>query len=294
MKKNTSTWVIALLCAVLLHIAFFSLSDKLEWLTYQPEMSAASVELFLLPERTPIEQSSEQANPLVKETDRAVSTAQSEEKNVRSGGLPAVGSVNTTHETTVHTETAFDITPNKTGQLNLDPPSDTLILEEDLTLPPQSSLSEFSNQQIDSKKPHNQALNSDEVNLTKPDLLDLSNVSLAPNTQDAALTEVFSKELRDKIAESQEAQQNYSKGLNKEVDYPITEDADGTRYVNIKGVCWRLPPEENAKGEGWAIVFDGCGIENKLFHFELNISPTIFTNELLGPDSPFNIDQPIE
>jgi hypothetical protein len=111
----------------------------------------------------------------------------------------------------------------------------------------------------------------------------LSKISLSPDSTDDALDGVFSEELRDKIAVSKNAQQEYLKGQIKEISYPITKDSDGTRYVNIKGVCWRLP--EPGSKESWVIVFAGCSGQTKSFHFELNITPST----LLGPESPFSI-----
>ena len=124
---------------------------------------------------------------------------------------------------------------------------------------------------------------------TKSSLLDLSHFSLSPNAESKATQHIFSEEVQKKIAASKQAQKDYLKGPQKETSYPITEDADGTRYVNIKGVCWRIP-KDTSKGS-WAIVFDGCGLKEKSFHFELNISPSMLTNELLGPDSPFTLEQ---
>jgi len=120
---------------------------------------------------------------------------------------------------------------------------------------------------------------------TKPNLLDLSNITIQPDENKEILEGVFSKELRDKIAVSQTAQQEYLKGQKKEVEYQITEGADGTRYVNIKGVCWRLPNPDSE--EVWAVVVSGCNGQKKSFNFELNISPSMF----LGEDSPFSPDQ---
>jgi hypothetical protein len=127
------------------------------------------------------------------------------------------------------------------------------------------------------------SLNEKPLNTDKPDLLDLSKISLSPDSTDDALDGVFSEELRDKIAVSKNAQQEYLKGQIKEISYPITKDSDGTRYVNIKGVCWRLP--EPGSKESWVIVFAGCSGQTKSFHFELNITPST----LLGPESPFSI-----
>ncbi|REG83023.1 hypothetical protein [Marinomonas pollencensis] len=124
---------------------------------------------------------------------------------------------------------------------------------------------------------------------TKASLLDLSHFSLSPNVESKATQKIFSAELQKKIAASKQAQKEYLKGTQQETNYPITEDADGTRYVNIKGVCWRIPKDSSK--DSWAIVFDGCGLKDKSFHFELNISPSMLTNELLGPDSPFTLEK---
>ncbi|MEL0614907.1 hypothetical protein [Marinomonas arenicola] len=124
---------------------------------------------------------------------------------------------------------------------------------------------------------------------TKSSLLDLSHFSLSPAADSNATREIFSAELQKKIAASKQAQKDYLKGTKREISYPITEDADGTRYVNIKGVCWRMPKDPSK--DSWAIVFDGCGLKDKSFHFELNISPSMLTNELLGPESPFTLEK---
>lgn len=131
------------------------------------------------------------------------------------------------------------------------------------------------------------ALDTSDIDLenTKPNLLDLSNISLPSAENDREFTNIFSKELRDKITESQKIQKEYLKGQIKEVEYPITEGADGTRYVNIKGVCWRIPNQ--GSDEPWAIVASGCNGQTKSFNFELNISPSVF----LGEDSPFSSGQ---
>lgn len=121
--------------------------------------------------------------------------------------------------------------------------------------------------------------------IKKSDLFDLSKISLSPDASDEDLNGVFSPTLQAQIEASKAAQQEYLKGQIKETHYPITEDADGTRYVNIKGVCWRIPKE--GSDEGWVIVFAGCNGQTESFHFELNITP----GTLLDPDSPFSIGQ---
>ncbi|MBD5772732.1 hypothetical protein [Marinomonas colpomeniae] len=126
-------------------------------------------------------------------------------------------------------------------------------------------------------------LNSGNLTIEKADLLDLSNLDLSPDKNDGVLEEVFSEELRNKIAESTLAQENYLKGQMKEEEYPVTKGVDGSRYVNINGVCWRVP--DMGSNDLWAVVLSGCSGQSKTFLFELNIAPNVF----LGTDSPFFI-----
>ncbi|MEP3348338.1 MAG: hypothetical protein ABJN96_00120 [Marinomonas sp.] len=130
----------------------------------------------------------------------------------------------------------------------------------------------------------NQTESNDAIN-TKPSLLDLSSINLPSNNTHDVVGKVFSPELREKIAASEVAQQEYLKGQIKKIDYPVTTGPDGARYVNIEGVCWRIPAV--GSDEPWAVVFAGCTGKSKTFLFELNIAPSIF----LGTDSPFSIEQ---
>ncbi|GAA0227360.1 hypothetical protein GCM10009084_11630 [Marinomonas primoryensis] len=157
-------------------------------------------------------------------------------------------------------------------------PTNTLPNESSSTLDNKNTSENLFGHEVEASNLNEKLLNTD-----KPDLLDLSKISLSPDSSDDALEGVFSEELRDKIAVSKNAQQEYLKGQIKEISYPITKDSDGTRYVNIKGVCWRLP--EPGSKEAWVIVFAGCSGQTKSFHFELNITPST----LLGPESPFSI-----
>ncbi len=126
-------------------------------------------------------------------------------------------------------------------------------------------------------------LNSDNLTIEKANLLDLSSLDLSPDKNDGALEDVFSEELRNKIAESTLVQKNYLKGEIKEEEYPVTKGVDGSRYVNINGVCWRVP--DIGSNDLWAVVLSGCSGQSKTFLFELNIAPNVF----LGTDSPFFI-----
>lgn len=278
MKNKIAPWMAALFCAVAIHIGIIGISDTQHW--FDIDTPPSTFELLLLPAAS---------NDEVTETK---AFTQNEEKKA-ANTKPNDATLDTTGEQTNNSE--------KTAE-PLDSLGGEILTGKELS----ERNNEFDPQEIINNQDHEQALsetflqhdalnpipNSNQLSSDKPELLDLSKVSLSPDVKDEELTNIFSPELRDKIAESKKAQKDYLKGLTKEVDYPITKDADGTRYVNIKGVCWKLPKE--GSNEGWAIVFDGCGVKSKLFHFELNISPNIITNEVLGPDSPFNLDQPIK
>lgn len=102
-------------------------------------------------------------------------------------------------------------------------------------------------------------------------------------TQSEELENIFSEQTKNQLRLAKEAQKEYESAQVEEEVYAITEDSDGTRYVNIKGVCWRIPPP--GKEEAWTIVYAGCSGQTKTFNLEINIGM-----DLLGPDSPFATD----
>ncbi len=266
MNPKFTAWTIALLSAIVLHAVVLnlpSLDTKQE-----VESRPSNIELVLLPP-APL------ASPDENTPDSTDNTQ------------------NTNAPDTLNTS----VLEPQTNDFLLDdtrPPEDNPALEEEsIALGEESiALGEESTaleNTLDIPVKEEASIYDDEVQLdvaSRPSLLDLSQIDLEDKSIDKSNV-VFSNELREQIAASQKAQQAYLDSLPEEQeDYVITQDADGTRYANIKGVCWRLPKE--GSNEGWAIVFDGCGIKSKLFHIELNISPKILTNELLGPDSPLN------
>ncbi len=280
----------ALVCAIAIHILVIEVSDSQHW--FERDAQPSTFELLLLPAPQTTQTSPNNDPPKAEaETFAPKEEAKTEE------ALQA--------DATLATEM---VQPDNAEQIETLQPTEppTAIESEGLTgkelsersneFDPQEVINNIDNEQAFSENPlQNDRQDSSSIptqlSTDKPDLLDLSKISLSPDVKDESLVKVFSKELRDKISDSKKAQKEYLQGLKKEdEEYPVTKDADGTRYVNIKGVCWRLPKEGSK--EGWAIVFDGCGVKSKLFHFELNISPSIITNELLSPNSPFNLDQP--
>lgn len=287
----------ALLCAIVIHILIIELSDSQNW--FEIDTQPSTFELFLLPAaQTTSSDESTKAETFSQNED-----SQSVDK--QSVDQPPVDTIQAIEEekqpakaeqAVTEEEKIKSITPTEpAANMVSDSPTGKELSERNNEFDPQEVINNIDNEESLSENlfqagTQNSSIKPAQSIGEKPELLDLSKISLSPDVEDKALTDVFSEELRDKISESKKAQKDYLKGLTKEIDYPITKDADGTRYVNIKGVCWRLPKE--GSNEGWAIVFDGCGMKSKLFHFELNISPSIITNEVLGPDSPFNLDQP--
>lgn len=179
-------------------------------------------------------------------------------------------------------ETSQHTTPNEVGQSNSSNTTQTDIFETNSVTSPIKEPGEISSL-LTTTPTNGQTDHKMKQVIAKPDLLDLSDFSLSSETSNKSLKKVFSPTLQKQIEASQKAQKEYLKGQTKETEYPITVDADGTRYVNIKGVCWRIPKEGST--DEWAIVFSGCNGQTKTFHLELNISPST----LLGPDSPFSL-----
>lgn len=266
MNPKFTAWTIALLSAIVLHAVVLnlpSLNTKQEI-----ESRPSSIELVLLPPA-----------PLA-----------SPNKNTQDSTDNTQNTYDPDTFNTSALEEPQSVEEPQTNDFLLDdtrPPEDNLALEEEsIALGEESTALENT---LDIPVKEEASIYDDEAQIDiagRPSLLDLSQIDLADKSIDKSNV-VFSNELREQIATSRKAQQAYLNSLPDEKEsYVITKDADGTRYANIKGVCWRLPKE--GSNEGWAIVFDGCGIKSKLFHIELNISPKILTNELLGPDSPFN------
>ncbi|MBM6551318.1 hypothetical protein [Marinomonas ostreistagni] len=124
-------------------------------------------------------------------------------------------------------------------------------------------------------------------NWKQDSLLDIGNDKNRENTVDTAKA-AFSPNFRQALSEAKNLQAEYKKGVIQEHDYPITEDADGTRYVNIKGVCWKLP-EPGSYGE-WQVVLSGCSGQQHTFRFELNITTDILRSDMFN-DLPFSIPE---
>ena len=276
--------MIALFSAVVIHAIIFLLINNQNWLSITPTHSVDSkkdIEVTLLtPTAKPTTTDTpETTNKQTEETENATSEQDSALSNNKTQSDPSFF-----QSSTQKTQTGSSDTLRKSGAIsdsasNNGKSSGTV--ERNGISIPAGNRKGLESSLLEQEK--------DPLLKKKPELLDLSKISLSPDASEQETSKVFSKELQQKIADSKAAQKEYLKGKEKTTNYAITEDADGTRYVNIKGVCWRMPKE--GSNDGWAIVFDGCGLKSKSFHFEFNISPSVLTNELLGPDSPFNLEQ---
>ncbi|SBS26835.1 hypothetical protein MSP8887_00509 [Marinomonas spartinae] len=286
------SWLIALFCAIAIHGLILFASKEQNWLDLLKPSALASKKTLEVSLITPEKQTQTQSN-----RQAAAPSLDNPKDNSKSPKQPST-TADTTNHATQKTNTANSTKAQGTEFFQSTSPTNTTTQQKK----PDSHFGTVERNGVSVPAGNRHGLDSKLLTsqqtktLTdKPELLDISKISLSPDADMQTTSKIFSKELRQKIEESKAAQREYLKGVDKSknTNYPITEDADGTRYVNIKGVCWRMPKEDatDDSKKGWAIVFDGCGIKSKLFHFELNISPSILTNELLGPDSPFNLEQ---
>ena len=289
MKSKIAPWAAALFCAIFIHILIIEVSENQHWFDITPP--ASNFELFLLPTMQKAAEEPEQVAVFNEKEEKEAPSIESLTQQIEQPSTPPEALNGKQLSEKTNTVDADIIELNQLLQNTLEPntldsssfnqnalPTNALPNESSSTLDTKTTSENLFGHEVEASNLNEKLLNTD-----KPDLLDLSKISLSPDSSDDALEGVFSEELRDKIAVSKNAQQEYLKGQVKEISYPITKDSDGTRYVNIKGVCWRLP--EPGSKEAWVIVFAGCSGQTKSFHFELNITPST----LLGPESPFSI-----
>ncbi|MEP7731268.1 hypothetical protein [Marinomonas primoryensis] len=284
MKSKIAPWAAALFCAIFIHILIIEVSENQHWFDITPP--ASNFELFLLPTMQKTAEEPEQVAVFNEKEEKEAPSIESLTQQIEQPSTPPEALNGKQLSEKTNTVDADIIELNQLLQNTLDSssfnqnalPTNALPNESSSTLDTKTTSENLFGHEVEASNLNEKLLNTD-----KPDLLDLSKISLSPDSSDDALEGVFSEELRDKIAVSKNAQQEYLKGQVKEISYPITKDSDGTRYVNIKGVCWRLP--EPGSKEAWVIVFAGCSGQTKSFHFELNITPST----LLGPESPFSI-----
>lgn len=267
MSPKFTVWSVALLCAIVLHAVVLNLPSPKN--LYDVASVSSDIELILLPQAT-------------QESQPSISTQRHTSDDLLDDSLALQDTLQQENDLSAEIDLSVDDTD---GLVRISPKAQSMDTEgdkfiQDATLSDVFSTSAGNTENVIEAETPKLDVSS------RSSLLDLSQIDLTNQTADET-DAVFSRELREQIAAAQKARQEYINSLPAEKeDYAMTRDSDGTRYVNIKGVCWRLPKE--GSNEGWAIVFDGCGIKSRLFHLELNISPKLLMNEILGPDSPIN------
>ncbi|MEO9654538.1 hypothetical protein [Marinomonas sp.] len=276
MKKNTPPKIIALIFAIMAHLLILHLwlvDDEATVIFPSNAASQSNFEISLLPQN---DATSKNTAPSIQQDTEST-------KNKVGTNTPASAPlIDTKSEaplSDVKDFTAWHQSAEMTGGASYPDKSDNLTdADADQTKEPRYVPPKAGHETVDTETEF-----TDLRKIEKPTLLDVK-IDEHKNTTNSATEKVFSPTLKEQITSSQKTQKEYLKTQTKETRYPITEDADGTRYVNIKGVCWRIP-KDNQKEE-WTVVLSGCGGQTKTFLFELSIAP-----DILGADSPFNLPQ---
>lgn len=248
MKRLLKPWVFALTAALCLHAgAFLWFKDRHWSISVQAPDQTPNFEVSLLPA------TSELSTPAEAQTTSPASDLQSPE--------PLIQPATTASTKPNALEEAADST---------EPPITTQTTSSSPNNAPEKS---FSLDEIDQlltspKTPSDWKNNS---------LLDIGQVTTERPKLDPS-KDPFSPKFRQAIRQAKRVQDEYAKGIIEATEYPITEDADGTRYVNIKGICWKLP--KPGSREEWQVVLSGCSGQKQTFRFELNITTDILQSDL--------------
>lgn len=248
MKRLLKPWIFALTAALCLHAGVFLWFQDRDWsISHPAPAQIPNFEVLLLPEKPESEIAPETANDI-----------SSEPSNRPSPEAPTQAAIAAPAKSKSASEAPKPTTP-KASETRANNAASTQNF----------SLDEISEVIKTSESDSNWKSNS---------LLDIGQVKLERPKIDPS-KDPFSPKFRQAIRQAIRVQDEYSKGIVEETEYPITEDADGTRYVNIKGICWKLP--EPGSGEEWQIVLSGCAGQKDTFRFELNITTDILRSDLL-------------
>lgn len=242
MKYLLKPWLMALLIAVLLHGAFFAWYEDRHWFTFSPLPQHSRLRVSLLADS---EATHTKETTPAQEADATVSQDMTEPQDMAAPTVEA-------------------IPPSPPVNKSVSPPVKPL---NDASSTTNGGLQPVPKQTISGK------------DWKQNSLLDIGKTRLSEQAAVDPNKDAFSAQLRQALAEAKRVQKEYLKGVVKPTRYPITEDADGTQYVNIKGVCWKLP--EPGSEEAWQIVLSGCSGQTDVFHFELHITTDLLTPEQL-------------
>lgn len=256
MRRFVKPWLFALIVALVLHGIFFAWFKDRHWGVSVDQDKSAHLNVSLLPKTNT--DKSDQKSDEAATVGANESNAENESNAAKPDSASIVGSKGSTETpSSTASEVRQSNTPSQQRNVSL---AEIDQLQQDLDLAPD--------------------------NWKQGSLLDIGSTSTQEKIDTAKAA--FSPAFRKALSEAKSVQAAYAKGIVEHEDYPITEDADGTRYVNIKGVCWKLP-EPGTYGE-WQVVLSGCSGQKDTFRFELNITTDILRSDVFE-DLPFTLPE---
>lgn len=261
MKYLLKPWIVALLLAICLHgVLLLWLKDQ-SWSVPPSLPETARLQVSLLPTSEPSANADSDLNQKEVEEKPAPNSAEPVPNAVQEvEDTPRVDDTAASKPTDTTTKTDTKVTPSSSDNTLVEkavPPQKAFVLDE-IIEPVQTSPETTQDWQ-------------------RSKLLDIGNAIAPTSPKVDPKKDAFSPAFRQALQEAKQLQKEYLKGVIKKTKYPITEDADGTKYVNIKGICWKIP--EPGSEEAWQIVLSGCSGQTDLIHFELNITTDILTPE---------------
>lgn len=255
MKRLLKPWVIALLAALSLHAVVFVWLEDEPWHHTLPKLPAHYLEVSLLP--------SNESVPAPSKTDsekQATTPREAIQAQTNATIVPA-------EETKAATDGITAVLPTGVGidnsQKNSNAEPESAVAVQPITL---KDIYDVTESELYS-----------EQNWKNKSLLDIGPLEASRPKVDPS-KDAFSPKFRQAVRQAKRVQEEYSKGIVEETEYPITEDADGTKYVNIKGLCWKMP--EPGSMDAWQIVLSGCSGQKEVFRFELNITTDILRSDV--------------
>ncbi|MFD1384157.1 hypothetical protein ACFQ45_12305 [Rhodanobacter aciditrophus] len=289
MKRLFKPWLLALVSASLLHGIFFFEFKDAHWGVEIPDRQPSSqLNVTLLPQDAPVpavEQSSNsdttaelptESNEVPAQPETPTATDTQPDTNTEPLQEEVTAEETTTENTSVETSATEASSTETINDPESTPSSETT--EEQSTLPETIVEKEKLSPPVQLQDISEPDTTTADTDLKAKSLLDIGSAQTWQDKADIK-GQPFSKKLRDQIKQAEREQTRYEKGIVEQKHYDITEDADGTKYVNINGICWKMP--EPGAEEEWKVVLSGCSGQKRSFRFELNITTDLLTPEQL-------------
>ena len=260
MKRLLKPWVFALLAALSLHAILFVWLEDEPWHQALPKLTPAHyLEVSLLP--------SDKSAPPPFETDSDEQVAAPQEATQIQTNAPIKPAEEIQAATDKIEQPSTAVSPTEVG---IDNTQDISSAEQERPIAAQPITLKDIYDVTESER-------YSEHNWKNKSLLDIGPLEASRPKVDPS-KDAFSPKFRQAVRQAKRVQEEYLKGIVEETEYPITEDADGTKYVNIKGLCWKMP--EPGSMDAWQIVLSGCSGQKEVFRFELNITTDILRSDV--------------